>query len=92
LVYPLPGPVVVVWTRFAPISRSFALVVVTAPLVLTAVLPCAPTDTSSGLTVSRPLYSAMRMSGKAAANAEGHSDSVGSSRRCRNVFGIVDRL
>jgi len=67
LVYPLPGPVVVVWTRFAPISRSFALVVVTAPLVLTAVLPCAPTDTSSGLTVSRPLYSAMRMSGKAAA-------------------------
>jgi hypothetical protein len=43
------------------------LVVVTAPLLLVALLPCAPTATSSGFTVSRPLYSAIRISGKAAA-------------------------
>src|SRR5882672_1057073 len=69
LVYPLPGPVVIVWTTFAPTRRSFALVVVTAPLLLVALLPCAPTATSSGLIGSSPLYSAIRMSGKFAAGA-----------------------
>jgi hypothetical protein len=44
-----------------------ALVVVTAPLLLLALFPCAPTATSSGLTGSNPLYSAIRMSGKFAA-------------------------
>jgi len=44
-----------------------AFVVVTEPLLLVAVFPCAPADTSSGLTGSMPLYSAMRMSAKFAA-------------------------
>ena len=42
---------------------SFALVVVTGPLSLVAVLPCAPTEVSSGFNGSTPLYSAMRISG-----------------------------
>ena len=67
LVYPLPAPLVNVCTRLAPISRSLAFVVVTEPLLLVAVLPCAPTATSRALTVSIPLYSAMRISGKLAA-------------------------
>jgi hypothetical protein len=41
--------------------------VVTEPLLLLPLLPCAPTDTSSGLAVSSPLYSATRMSAKVAA-------------------------
>jgi hypothetical protein len=42
--------------------------VVTEPLLLVAVVvPCAPTDTSSGFAVSKPLYSAIRMSGNTAA-------------------------
>jgi hypothetical protein len=45
-----------------------ALVVVTEPLLLVAVVVlCAPTETSSGFTVSKPLYSAIRMSGNTAA-------------------------
>jgi hypothetical protein len=43
------------------------LLVVTEPLLLVAVVPCAPADTSNGLAGSNPLYSAIRMSGKAAA-------------------------
>jgi hypothetical protein len=62
-----PAPVVPVWTRFAATRRSFAFVVVTAPLLLDVLVPCAATDTSSGLAGSSPAYSAMRTSGKAVA-------------------------
>ncbi len=41
--------------------------VVTDPLLLVdVVVLCAPTETSRGFTVSEPLYSAMRISGKRA--------------------------
>jgi hypothetical protein len=66
-VKPVPTPVVVVCTRFAPKSRSVALVVVTAPLLLLALLPEAAAVTSTGLPVSAPLYSRIRMSGYTAA-------------------------
>ncbi len=67
LVYPVPGPLVNDCTRFAPTNRSFAFVVVTGPLLPVVLFPCAPMETSRVFTVSSPLYSAMRMSGKAAA-------------------------
>jgi hypothetical protein len=51
----------------APKSRSVALVVVTAPLLLVALLPEAAAVTSTGLVGSAPLYSRIRMSGNAAA-------------------------
>ncbi len=63
-VYPGPAPVVVCWTVFAANSRSAALVVVSDPLSLVAVAPEAPAAASNGLTVSIPLYSATRISGK----------------------------
>ncbi len=63
LVNPAPAPAVRVSTMLAPTSRSFALVVVTAPLFVVAVLPVAAAVTSSGFVGSRPLYSRMRMSG-----------------------------
>ena len=66
-VKPVPGVRVDVATIFAPINRSEALVVVTAPLLLVVLLPFAPTLTSSGLTGSIPLYSRIRISGKLAA-------------------------
>ena len=66
LVKPVPAPIVDVNTSFAPTIRSLALVVVTAPLLLLLLVPVAPMATSSGLVVSMPLYSAVRMSGKAA--------------------------
>ena len=59
-----PGPVV--WpsnNMFAPTSKSFALVVVTAPLLLVELFPCAAAVTSTGFVTSRPRYSAIRMSG-----------------------------
>ncbi len=66
-VKPAPAPVVPVCTTLAPMSRSFALVVVTAPLLLVVPFPIAAAVTSSGLTVSRPLYSRTTMSGNLAA-------------------------
>ena len=66
LVYPDPGPVVVCCTKFAPTSRSFAFPVVTEPLLLGVPFPCAAATTSTGVVVSIPLYSATRISGKAA--------------------------
>jgi hypothetical protein len=48
---------------FAPTSKSEALVVVTALLLLVALVPVAPAPTSSGVFVSSPLYSKTRMSG-----------------------------
>ena len=65
--YPVPGAVVFAPTRFAPTNKSFALVVVTAPLSLVVPLPCAAAVPSTGVTGSIPAYSAMRMSGNAAA-------------------------
>ena len=66
-VNPLPGPVVVVHTMFAPKSRSVGLVVVAAPLLLVVLLPLLAAVTSTGLFGSAPLYSRIRMSGAAAA-------------------------
>ena len=40
--------------------------VVSAPLLLDALVPCAPIDPSTGVTGSIPAYSAIRISGKAA--------------------------
>jgi hypothetical protein len=51
----------------APKSRSVALVVVAAPLLLVALLPLLAAVTSTGLLGSAPVYSRMRMSGNAAA-------------------------
>ena len=67
LVKPEPGPVVADCTRFAPTKRSLAVVVDVVPELLVAVLPWAATETSNGLAVSSPEYSAMRMSGYLAA-------------------------
>src|SRR5690349_17966292 len=63
LVNPEPAAVVVVATTFAPMIRSFALVVVTAVVALVALLPVAPATTSTGLIGAMPVYSAIRMSG-----------------------------
>jgi len=51
----------------APTISSFADLVVAAPLLPVVPLPAAPAVTSSGLTVSNPLYSSMRTSTAAAA-------------------------
>src|SRR5690349_12731479 len=71
LVNDAPAPVVVLATRLAPTIRSFALVVVAAPLLLELPEPVAAATTSTGLTGAMPLYSAIRTSasGTAAANA-----------------------
>src|ERR1700730_17514799 len=66
-VNPDPAPVVVVTVRSAPKIRSFALVVVAAPLLAEVLLPVAAAVTSKGLVVAIPLYSRMRISGYAAA-------------------------
>jgi hypothetical protein len=66
-VNPLPASVVMVWTRFAAISRSRGAVVVTLPLLVVALLPDPWTVTSSALTGSILAYSRMRMSGYVAA-------------------------
>jgi hypothetical protein len=59
---PLPGPAVEVSTLLAPKIRSVAFVVVTAPLLLVALLPVAAPKTSTGAPVSIPLYSKTRTS------------------------------
>ena len=64
---PLPGPLVVVATMFAPKIRSVGFVVVAEPLLLVVLLPVFAAVTSTGLFGSAPLYSRMRMSGYAAA-------------------------
>src|SRR5258705_13514077 len=70
-VQPVPGPVVQVATVLAAKSRSDALLVTTAGVLLVAVLPVAEAVTSTGLTESIPAYSRMRMSGKVAATVKG---------------------
>jgi hypothetical protein len=62
-VSPLPGPVDPVFTMLAPTKRSLAFLVITAPLVVVALLPVESTTTSIGLPGSIPLYSKIRMSG-----------------------------
>ena len=59
-----PGPVVAPSnTMFAPTSKSLALVVGTAPVLLDVLFPWAAAVTSTGFVTSRPRYSAIRMSG-----------------------------
>src|ERR1700733_6179072 len=72
-VNPVPGPLVLPVTRFAPTIRSDAFVVVAAPLLLVALVPVAAAVTSTGVDVLMPEYSRMRISGKA---AEGEKATV----------------
>jgi hypothetical protein len=51
----------------APKISSLVAVVVAGPLLALLLLPTAAAVTSKGLTVSKPAYSNIRMSGKAAA-------------------------
>src|SRR5437016_14154958 len=66
-VQPAPGPVVQLVTVFAANSKSDALVVTAAGVLLVAVLPMAEAVTSTGLTAASPEYSRMRMSANSAA-------------------------
>jgi hypothetical protein len=61
-VNPAPGALVNVDTMLAAKSRSLALVVVTANVLLVALEPVRAAVTSTGLTVSMPLYSRTRTS------------------------------
>src|SRR2546425_12491259 len=70
LVHPVPAPVVQVATVLAAKSKSDALVVTTAAVLLVAVLPVAEAVTSTGLTGLIPPYSRMRMSGDSAATVK----------------------
>src|SRR6266404_773756 len=68
LVDPGPGPEVPVQTMLAPTRRSLAFLVMTAPLLVEALLPVvAAALTSRALRGSTPLYSRTRRSTKAAA-------------------------
>ncbi len=58
----MPGALVNVATMLAAKSRSLALVVATAAVLLVALEPVRAAVTSTGLTVSMPLYSRMRIS------------------------------
>jgi len=49
--------------RFEATSKSFAFVVVTGPHVDVSLLPWFVAATSSGFTLSKPLYSAIRILG-----------------------------
>src|SRR2546425_12124905 len=66
LVHPVPAPVVQRGTVLAAKSKSDALVVTAAGVLLVAVLPVAEAVTSTGLTGSSPAYSRMRTSAKTA--------------------------
>src|SRR5258706_15063792 len=61
-VQPAPGPLVQVVTVLAAKSKSDALVVTAAGVLLAAALPVAEAVTSTGLTGSSPAYSRMRAS------------------------------
>ncbi len=63
LVNPLPGPVVDVSTTLPATRRTFAVLVVSDPLLDVALVPEAPTPPTSGLAGSSPPYSAIRTSG-----------------------------
>src|SRR5256886_10914844 len=64
--HPGPASVVVVATTLAATSKSDALVVTAAGVLLVAVLPMAEAVTSTGLTAASPEYSRMRTSAKTA--------------------------
>ena len=59
---PVPAPVKWAMVIPAPKIKSFADVVVAAPLLALVPLPAAPAFTSSGLAGSSPLYSSARIS------------------------------
>ena len=65
-VQPAPGFVVQVVTVLAATSRSGALVVAAAGVLLVAALPVADAVTSTGLPGSSPEYSSVRTSAKTA--------------------------
>ena len=67
LVHPDPAPRVYEVTMFAETSRSEALVVVTASVLLVELLPDRPEVTSTGFAGSIPAYSRMRTSAHVAA-------------------------
>src|SRR3989454_9613636 len=69
--HPGPASVVVVATTLAATSKSDALVVTAAGVLLVAVLPMAEAGTSTGLTAASPEYSGMRMSANSAAPLKG---------------------
>jgi hypothetical protein len=62
-VNPEPGPVVSVNTMLAAKSKSLALVVVTAVVLLVALFPVLDEVISTGAVGLAPLYSSMRKSG-----------------------------
>jgi len=66
-VNPVPDADVTVETMFAAKRRSFAFFVVTAVVALVALVPDPLEVTSTGDVGLTPLYSRMRMSGKAVA-------------------------
>src|SRR2546425_11029502 len=67
LVHPEPASAVVVATTLAATSKSDALVVTAAGVLLVALLPVAEAVTSTGLAAAIPEYSRMRMSANSAA-------------------------
>src|SRR5436309_2607742 len=69
-VQPAPGPVLQLVTVFAANSKSDALVVAAAGVLLVAPLPVAEAVPSAGLTESSPAYSRMRMSAEVAATVK----------------------
>src|SRR2546428_11925090 len=68
--HPGPASVVVVATTLAATSKSDALVVTAAGVLLVAVLPMAEAVTSTGLTAASPEDSRMRMSANSAATVK----------------------
>src|SRR2546428_7781899 len=79
LVHPVPGPEVVVATVLAAKSKSDALVVTAAGVLLVALLPVADAVASTGLTGSSPAYSRMRTSAKSAGTANETLTAVGAA-------------
>src|SRR5258706_301738 len=69
-VQPVPGPVVQLLTVLAAKSKSDALFVTAAGVLLVALLPVADAVASTGLPGSSPAYSRMRMSAKLAATVK----------------------
>ena len=66
MVKPVPAPAAPVATVFAAKIRSAAFVVVTGVVSLIALVPVPVETTSSGLILSRPLYSSTRTSANTA--------------------------
>ena len=62
-VSPVPATLVTDDTLLAPNSKSLAFTVVSDPESLLVPLPVAPTEPSTGETLSKPRYARMRISG-----------------------------